>query len=80
MTHSTTYLDWNATAPLRSQAAAAMAEAAMLGGNPSSIHRWGREARRRVEAARATVAGLVGAAADGVVFTSGGTEANHLAL
>ena len=80
MTHSTTYLDWNATAPLRPQAASAMAEAAMLGGNPSSIHRWGREARRRVEVARATVAGLVGAAADGVVFTSGGTEANHLAL
>ncbi|HZK90265.1 MAG TPA: cysteine desulfurase family protein [Stellaceae bacterium] len=75
-----TYLDWNATTPLRPEAAAAMAESLALCGNPSSVHRWGREARRRVEDARAAVAALAGAPADAVVFTSGGTEANHLAL
>jgi cysteine desulfurase len=80
MTRRETYLDWNATAPLRQEAAAAMQAALALCGNPSSVHRWGREARRRVEAARAAVAALAGAATDGVVFTSGGTEANHLAL
>jgi cysteine desulfurase len=75
-----TYLDWNATAPLRPEAAAAMAEALTLCGNPSSVHRWGRAARQRVEEAREAVAALTGVPADGVVFTSGGTEANHLAL
>jgi len=75
-----TYLDWNATAPLRPEAAAAMADALTLGGNPSSVHRRGRAARQLVERARETVAALVGAPQDGVVFTSGGTEANHLAL
>jgi cysteine desulfurase len=75
-----TYLDWNATAPLRAEAAAAMTEALALCGNPSSVHRRGRAARQRVEAARAAVAALVGASADGVTFTSGGTEANHLAI
>jgi len=74
------YLDWNATAPLRPEAAAAMAEALMRTGNPSSVHRWGREARRAMETARAQVAALVGAAPGEVVFTSGGTEANRLAL
>jgi cysteine desulfurase len=75
-----TYLDWNATAPLRPEAAGAMTEAWALGGNPSSVHRRGRAARRLVEQSREAVAALVGASADGVVFTSGGTEANHLAL
>jgi cysteine desulfurase len=75
-----TYLDWNATAPLRPGAATAMAEALALGGNPSSVHRRGRAARRLVEQSREAVAALVGAPADAVVFTSGGTEANHLAL
>jgi cysteine desulfurase len=74
------YLDWNATAPLRPQAAAAMTAAIAECGNASSVHRWGRAARQRVERARDQVAALVGAAADGVVFVSGGTEANHLAL
>jgi cysteine desulfurase len=74
------YLDWNATAPLRPEAAAAMAEALRRTGNPSSVHRWGRAARQGVEHARAQVAALVGAAPETVVFTSGGTEANHLAL
>jgi cysteine desulfurase len=75
-----TYLDWNATAPLRPEAAAAMAAALALGGNPSSVHRRGRAARRLVEQSREAIAALAAAPADGVVFTSGGTEANHLAL
>ena len=74
------YLDWNATAPLRPEAAAAIAEALALGGNPSSVHRRGHAARRLVENSRAAVAALVGAPTDAVIFTSGGTEANHLAL
>ena len=74
------YLDWNATAPLRPEAAAAMSEALAHCGNPSSVHHWGRMARRRVEHARAAVASLLGAASESVVFVSGGTEANHLAL
>lgn len=74
------YLDWNATTPLRPEAKAAMAHAWEVGGNPSSVHTEGREARRLVEAARAAVATAVGAAAENVIFTSGGTEANSLAL
>jgi cysteine desulfurase len=75
-----TYLDWNATAPLRPAAAKAIADALALGGNPSSVHRQGRAARRLVEESRAVVSTLAGASPDGVVFTSGGTEANQLAL
>jgi cysteine desulfurase len=74
------YLDWNATTPLRPEARAAMAAAWDLSGNPSSVHAEGRRARRLVEDARATVAGAVGALPRNVVFTSGGTEANALAL
>lgn len=80
MARRETYLDWNATAPLRPAAAAAIADALARGGNPSSVHRRGRAARQLVEESRATVAALVAAAPDGVVFTGGGTEANHLAL
>jgi cysteine desulfurase len=75
-----TYLDWNATAPLRPEAITAVTAALARGGNPSSVHRAGRAARQSIEQARAAVAALVGASSDGVVFTSGGTEANHLAL
>jgi cysteine desulfurase len=75
-----TYLDWNATAPLRPEAAVAMAEAMALGGNPSSVHRKGRAARQLVERGREAVAALASAPPDWVVFTSGGTEANLLAL
>jgi cysteine desulfurase len=75
-----TYLDWNATAPLRPETAAAMTAALARCGNPSSVHRAGRAARDTVERAREAVARLLGAAPDGVVFVSGGTEANHLAL
>ena len=74
------YLDWNATAPLRPEAAAAMAAAAADYGNPSSVHSRGRAARRLVERSRVAVAALVGATPEAVVFVSGGTEANHLAL
>ncbi len=74
------YLDWNATTPLRREAREAMAAALDLCGNPSSVHAEGRQARRLVEDARATVAGAVGAEPRNVVFTSGGTEANALAL
>src|SRR6185437_10734892 len=72
-----TYLDWNATAPLRPEAAAAMRDAMVRWGNPSSVHRRGRAARQAVEAAREKIAAL---APGDVTFTSGGTEANHLAL
>lgn len=74
------YLDWNATTPLRPEAKAAMAAAWEFSGNPSSVHAEGRQARRLVEDARAAVAGAVGAVPRNVVFTSGGTEANALAL
>ena len=77
---SLAYLDWNATAPLRTEVVEAMAEVLARTGNPSSVHRWGREARQMVERARVEVAALVGATPTEVVFTSGGTEANHLAL
>jgi cysteine desulfurase len=74
------YLDWNATTPLRPEARAAMAAAWDLSGNPSSVHAEGRASRRLVEDARAAIAGAVGADTRNVVFTSGGTEANSLAL
>lgn len=74
------YFDWNATAPLRPQARAAMAAALEDFGNPSSIHEEGRAARRLVEGARAAVAAALGADPANVVLTSGGTEANALAL
>jgi cysteine desulfurase len=74
------YLDWNATTPLRAEARSAMLAAYELIGNPSSVHAEGREARRLVEDARATLAAAVGALPRNVVFTSAGTEANALAL
>jgi cysteine desulfurase len=74
------YLDWNATTPLRPEAREAMAAAWDRLGNPSSVHAEGRQARRLVEDARAAVSGAVGALPRNVVFTSGGTEANALAL
>jgi cysteine desulfurase len=77
---SAAYLDWNATAPLRTEVVSAMTEALGQTGNPSSVHRWGRVARQMIERARAQVAALVGATPAEVIFTSGGTEANQLAL
>jgi cysteine desulfurase len=74
------YLDYNASAPVRPEAAAAMARALEAGGNPSSVHAAGRAARAVVETARADVAALVGAGPAAVTFTSGGTEADALAI
>ncbi|MDX2309180.1 MAG: cysteine desulfurase family protein [Hyphomicrobium sp.] len=75
MTGARTYLDYNASAPLRHEARAAMVAALDLEGNPSSVHREGRAARALIEAAREDVAALVGMRAMDVTFTSGGTEA-----
>ena len=75
-----TYLDHNATAPLRPEAKAAMLAALDACGNASSVHAEGRVARGRIEAAREAVAALAGWPAQQVVFTSGGTEANAMAL
>jgi len=72
------FLDYNAGSPARPEVVRAMAEALAEGGNPSSVHAAGRRAHARIEAARRSVAQLVGAA--DLVFTSGGTEANALAL
>jgi cysteine desulfurase len=74
------YLDWNATTPLRPEARQAMAVAWDVAGNPSSVHAEGRQARRLVEDARDAVATAVSARRQDVVFSSGGTEANALAL
>ncbi len=74
------YLDYNATAPVRPVAIEAVADALRAGGNPSSVHAAGRAARARIEAARELVADLVAATPANVIFTSGGTEANNLAI
>lgn len=74
------YFDWNATAPLRPEAKAAVVAALDVTGNPSSVHAAGRASRRLVEEARERVAALVGVTPREVVFTSGGTESNALAL
>ena len=74
------YFDWNATTPLRPQAAAALQAALAVSGNPSSVHAEGRAARALVERAREAVAALVGARPGDVFFTASGTEANMLAL
>jgi cysteine desulfurase len=73
------YLDYAATAPLRPEAAAAWA-ATSAPGNPSSLHAAGRAARASLEDARETIAHVFGAASAEVVFTSGGTEADNLAV
>jgi len=74
------YCDHNATAPLRPEAREAVERALSITGNPSSIHAGGRAARAMVEKARDEVARLVRAESDSVIFTSGATEANALAL
>lgn len=73
------YLDWNATAPLLSEARTAMLDALALSGNPSSVHQEGRAARAMIETARRQVAELVGATPANVIFASSATEAaNHV--
>lgn len=75
------YLDNNATTRPPPEVRAAMAEVhESLWANPSSVHRFGQMARQRVELARASVARLIGARPRQVLFTSGGTESNNLAL
>jgi len=74
------YLDYNATAPIRPEVRDAVIAAFDVAGNPSSVHGFGRRARRLVEDARAEVAALAGVTPARVVFTSGGTEANTAAL
>jgi cysteine desulfurase len=74
------YLDHNASAPLRAEAREAMREVLDAAGNPSSAHREGARARSLIERARADVAALIGAMPSEIVFTSGATEANNLAL
>ena len=76
MTACRTYLDYNASAPLRTEARAAMLAALDLVGNPSSVHAEGRRARSVIEDARKSVAEMVGARVADVVFTSGASEAN----
>src|SRR5215469_11580755 len=75
------YLDWNATTPPLPAVVEAMGAAAReTWGNPSSVHAFGRAARARVEDAREAVAKLAKSDPRDVVLTSGGTEANNLAL
>lgn len=80
MARTRVYLDWNATAPLRPEARTAMSRSFDLVGNPSSIHSEGRAARKIVETARVSVGAATGSDTRNVIFTSGGTEANVLAL
>ena len=72
------YLDHNATAPMKPAVRAAMMEAMERYGNPSSVHRYGRIARKYMDEARAAIAALVGVKPTQVVFTSGATEANNM--
>ena len=77
----TVYADYHATAPLRPEALEAMLPwLRSLAANPSSIHAPGRAARNAVETAREVVAGALGASPEEVVFTSGGTESDALAV
>lgn len=80
MTGARVYLDWNATAPLRTEARAAMLAAMDVLGNPSSVHAEGRAARAVLEQARGRIADAFGAAGADIVFTSGATEAAAMAL
>ena len=75
------YLDHNAGSPMRPAVHDAIARVgAVVHGNPASIHRSGQRARRALEQAREQVATLLGAAPRAIVFTSGGTESNNLAI
>ena len=71
------YLDNNATTPLRPEVSSALVKDLEIFGNASSMHEAGRAAHARVETARASVGKLIGASADRIVFTSGGSESNN---
>ena len=75
-----TYLDHNATSPMRPEVREVMIEAMSATGNPSSVHTEGRYARGLIDDAREKLARLVNANPDEVIFTSGGTEANNMVL
>ena len=77
---SATYLDYNATAPLRPQAKEAMMAVMDAPANASSVHSYGQHAAQKLETARQQIAALADANAESVIFTSGGTEANNQAL
>lgn len=79
-TPASSYLDYNATAPLRPEVQDAMRAALEVYGNPSSVHGAGRKARALVEESRTRIAEVIGTAPGDITFTSGGTEANALAL
>ncbi|HEY9626056.1 MAG TPA: cysteine desulfurase family protein [Coleofasciculaceae cyanobacterium] len=75
------YLDYSATTPTRPEAIAQMQQAlTQFWGNPSSLHQWGGQAATLLEQARMQVADLINAQAEAIVFTSGGTEADNLAI
>ncbi len=74
------YLDHNATTPVDPEVEQAVCSALRLFGNPSSTHRHGREAHGLIEDARGKVARLINARPDEIIFTSGGTESNNIAL
>ena len=75
-----TYLDWNATTPLRTEARIAMIAAMDLVGNPSSVHAEGRHSKGIIEKARSQISEAFGANASDIIFTSGATEAAALGL
>ena len=77
MTNRSVYLDFNATTPIRPEVVSAIIEDFSLYGNASSMHESGRAAHARVEKARDSVAKLIGAPAECVIFTSGGSESNN---
>ena len=75
------YLDYSATTPTRPEAIAIIEETlAQQWGNPSSLHEWGNRAALVLETARIQVAGLINAVPESIIFTSGGTEADNLAI
>lgn len=74
------YLDYNATVPIRPEVIKLMAEVMSEGGNPSSVHTLGRKAKARMEEARSIIASAINCRPQMIVFTSGGTEANNMAI
>lgn len=74
------YLDYNATAPIRGEVIELMSEVMKEGGNPSSVHSIGRAAKSRMEKARSMISETINCRTQMIIFTSGGTEANNMAI
>ncbi len=74
------YLDYNAAAPIRPEVIDIMTEVMIEGGNPSSVHAIGRKAKSRLEEARSLIASAINCRPQMIIFTSGGTEANNMAV